>query len=187
MRNILFVAAFQAISAVAWAQSPDGRTTFQSLCSGCHGTDGNGGEHAPSILPSLATKNDEELTRIVREGVPRKGMPAFKQMPDADLRALVALYADPPAAARRPPRNARPAKRTADGWYGTGRLRARPHRPGVAAADRRSAHSPVAQIGRAVPPRDDAGRLAEHAWPVQRKSLLGDDADQSRRTSAAWR
>ena len=63
---------------------------FQSLCSGCHGTDGNGGEHAPSILPSLATKNDEGITLIVREGVPRKGMPAFKQLPEADLRALVA-------------------------------------------------------------------------------------------------
>ena len=60
MRFLLF-AAFNAISTVAWAQSPDGRMTFQSLCSGCHGTDGNGGEHAPSILPSLAAKNDEEL------------------------------------------------------------------------------------------------------------------------------
>ena len=91
MRTLLFFAALQAVPAVAWAQSPEGRTTFQSLCSGCHGTDGNGGEHAPSILTSLATKNDEELTRIVREGVPRKGMPAFKQIGDADMRTLVAF------------------------------------------------------------------------------------------------
>ena len=89
MRILLF-AAFNAVLTMAWAQSPDGRMTFQSLCSGCHGTDGNGGEHAPSILPSLAAKNDEGITLIVREGVPRKGMPAFKQMPEADLRALVA-------------------------------------------------------------------------------------------------
>jgi alcohol dehydrogenase (cytochrome c) len=89
MRVWLFV-ALQAVMTMAWGQSPDGRSSFQSLCSGCHGTDGNGGEHAPSILPSLATKNDEGITLIVREGVPRKGMPAFKQLPEADLRALVA-------------------------------------------------------------------------------------------------
>ena len=46
MRILLFV-ALQAVLTMAWGQSPDGRSTFQSLCSGCHGTDGNGGEHAP--------------------------------------------------------------------------------------------------------------------------------------------
>jgi alcohol dehydrogenase (cytochrome c) len=89
MRILLF-AAFHAVLTMAWGQSPEGRMTFQSLCSGCHGTDGNGGEHAPSILPSLATKNDEGITLIVREGVQRKGMPAFKQLPETDLRGLVA-------------------------------------------------------------------------------------------------
>ena len=75
---------------VAWAQAPNGRVSFQSRCSGCHGADGNGGEHAPSIRPSLATKNDDELKRIIREGVPRKGMPAFQQLPETELGALIA-------------------------------------------------------------------------------------------------
>ncbi len=78
-----------ASASIALAQSPDGRTAFQSRCSGCHGTDGNGGEHAPSILPTLATRNDEELGLIIRDGVPRKGMPAFKQLPETETRALV--------------------------------------------------------------------------------------------------
>lgn len=75
---------------LAWAQAPDGRVSFQGRCSGCHGADGNGGEHAPSIRPSLATKNNDELKRIIREGVPRKGMPAFQQLPEAELSALIA-------------------------------------------------------------------------------------------------
>ncbi|HYI96145.1 MAG TPA: c-type cytochrome, partial [Bryobacteraceae bacterium] len=89
MRILLF-AAFSSVLTIAWGQSPGGRATFQSLCSGCHGVDGNGGEHAPSILPSLAANNDEGITRIIRDGVPRKGMPAFKQLPETDLSTLVA-------------------------------------------------------------------------------------------------
>jgi hypothetical protein len=37
----------------------------------CHGVDGNGGEHAPSILTALATKSDDDLATVVRDGVPR--------------------------------------------------------------------------------------------------------------------
>lgn len=79
-----------ACASFALAQAPDGRASFLSRCSGCHGADGNGGEHAPSIRPSLASKNDDELKSIVRDGVPRKGMPAFQQLQPADLTALVA-------------------------------------------------------------------------------------------------
>ena len=144
MRILLF-AAFNAVLTMAWAQSPDGRMTFQSLCSGCHGVDGNGGEHAPSILPASPRRTMKALTRIIREGVPRKGMPAFKQLPDAELRALVAYMRT--LQQRRGGRrgDARPATRSAYGWHGTRRLRARPHRPRVAAAHRRSADSSVAQ------------------------------------------
>ena len=89
MRIALFL-TFTAILTTAWGQAPDGKVAFQTRCSVCHGTDGNGGEHAPTILPSLATKNDEELTTIIRDGVPRKGMPAFKELPDAEVVQLVA-------------------------------------------------------------------------------------------------
>jgi len=78
-------------SLIGLAQAPDGRLAFQSRCTGCHGADGNGGEHAPTILTTLATKNDEELSQIIRDGVPRKGMPAFKQLPAAEVQALVAF------------------------------------------------------------------------------------------------
>jgi len=85
MRFLLFF-----VTLAAFAQAPDGRAAFQSRCSVCHGTDGNGGEHAPSVFPVLAVKNDEELGSIIRDGVPRKGMPAFKQLADAEVKSLVA-------------------------------------------------------------------------------------------------
>jgi alcohol dehydrogenase (cytochrome c) len=40
-------------------------------------------------MTSVAAKNDEELTAIIREGVPRKGMPAFKQLPAAEVTEIV--------------------------------------------------------------------------------------------------
>ena len=74
----------------AWGQTAaDGQALFQTRCTTCHGTDGNGGEHAPSILTALATKGDDEVSAIIREGVPRKGMPAFKQLAGAEVRALI--------------------------------------------------------------------------------------------------
>ena len=87
--RILRFAVFHTIAVLSWAQSPDGRTAFQSLCSGCHGADGNGGEHAPSIVASLAVRSEAQLAAIVRDGLPLKGMPAFKQLNDAQMTALI--------------------------------------------------------------------------------------------------
>jgi alcohol dehydrogenase (cytochrome c) len=98
---ILESAASLLFASLAFAQSPDGRAAFQSRCSGCHGADGNGGEHAPSIRPFLATKNDDELKRVIREGVPRKGMPGFAQLADAEVNALAAFMRAMPRGRRR--------------------------------------------------------------------------------------
>jgi len=73
----------------ARTQGVDGRALFENRCGGCHGADGNGGEHAPSIRRSIASSSDEELRRIIREGVPGKGMPPFAQLPEAETSALV--------------------------------------------------------------------------------------------------
>jgi len=90
MRKWLTAAGCAALSLV-FAQAPDGRAGFQTRCAGCHGTDGNGGEHAPSVLATLAAKSDAEVAAIIRDGVPRKGMPAFKQLPEAEVNSLVAF------------------------------------------------------------------------------------------------
>ena len=88
---IFFLLALEAVLTTVWAQVPDGRSAFQLRCAGCHGADANGGEHAPTILPALGLKSDEELTTILIDGVPRKGMPSFKQLPEGETKALVAF------------------------------------------------------------------------------------------------
>ena len=83
------LAAFALASALpAPAQSPStqsranpnaGRQIFSSVCAGCHGLDGRGGEHAPNIAtrPEVQRLTDLQLTQIVRDGIPSQGMPAF--------------------------------------------------------------------------------------------------------------
>ena len=84
----IFAVSLLAVGA-ALAQTPDGRAAFQSRCAGCHGTDGNGGEHGPSILARVQSRNDQELTAFLHEGVPLRGMPAFADVPETEMRALV--------------------------------------------------------------------------------------------------
>ncbi len=91
LNKLIFLLAAASFAVLpAWAQEPDGRAIFQTRCAGCHGTDGNGGEHARSILPVLASKPDDEVIAIIRDGVAAKGMPAFKQLPESEVKALVA-------------------------------------------------------------------------------------------------
>ena len=86
IRTIVF--SFAAIGMV-FAQGPEARQSFQNRCAGCHGTDGNGGEHAPSILGRVRGFNEQELTSFLREGVPLSGMPAFKDLPAPEMTSLV--------------------------------------------------------------------------------------------------
>ncbi len=55
-----------------------GRKDFEGRCSGCHGADGNGGELGPSIIRRLTTKNDAQLSTLIHEGLPNRGMPPNK-------------------------------------------------------------------------------------------------------------
>jgi alcohol dehydrogenase (cytochrome c) len=71
------------------AQNADpGRAQFETRCARCHGGDGNGGEMGPPIALRLSTHDDQQLAKIVREGVPQKGMPP-NVMTNAELADLV--------------------------------------------------------------------------------------------------
>jgi alcohol dehydrogenase (cytochrome c) len=73
----------------SWAQTAEaGKTHFENRCAGCHGGDGNGGEHGPAILNRLGTRNDEELAAFIRQGLPARGMPPTV-LPDAGMKQLV--------------------------------------------------------------------------------------------------
>jgi putative heme-binding domain-containing protein len=68
-----------------------GQSQFETSCAVCHGLDGGGGEHAPSIGRGSAakSKSDPELVRILRDGLPEKGMPPFNSLGGLRLRSVV--------------------------------------------------------------------------------------------------
>jgi alcohol dehydrogenase (cytochrome c) len=64
---------------------------FSVSCAACHGADGSGSVKGPAIasLPSSIARSDEDLIRIVRDGIPGSGMPSSKQLGDEKIQALV--------------------------------------------------------------------------------------------------
>lgn len=67
------------------------RRSFARRCAPCHGLDGRGGEHAPSIVnsPAARARSNEELNRIIRSGVPDKGMPSFHFLTNQQIGAII--------------------------------------------------------------------------------------------------
>ena len=84
---VLLVCA--TLLAVTASAQDAGRQVFVARCAGCHGTDGNGGELGPNIATRVPTRTDQELTTVVRQGLVASGMPAFANIGDGDLTALV--------------------------------------------------------------------------------------------------
>ena len=68
-----------------------GKRTFESLCASCHGLNGKGGERAPDIAtkPEVARLSDNETSKILREGIIQKGMPAFATLGPEKLSAVL--------------------------------------------------------------------------------------------------
>jgi len=96
----------------ASAQRADaGRRSYQSRCVGCHGEDGAGGEHGPSIVdvrrPRATSKN--EVRDLILKGIPDGGMPAF-QIPaeEADAIAVFVMGLKAPVAGAAPVGDAAP-------------------------------------------------------------------------------
>jgi PQQ-dependent dehydrogenase (methanol/ethanol family) len=69
-----------------------GKRSFEAHCAACHGADGRGGERGPGIVAtsSARRRSSEELSELIRKGVPAGGMPGF-DLPVEENRALVAF------------------------------------------------------------------------------------------------
>jgi len=83
--------ALQAGQNEVKASQAAGRQTFSSICASCHGLDGKGGERGPDIAtrPEITRLTDEETLKILRDGIPEKGMPPFAQLGATKLSALL--------------------------------------------------------------------------------------------------
>jgi alcohol dehydrogenase (cytochrome c) len=80
---------FACTASVLHAQTVDpGRKVFETRCARCHGGDGNGGEMGPALPERLATRDAEQLAKLIRDGIPLKGMPPT-DLGDADTADLV--------------------------------------------------------------------------------------------------
>jgi alcohol dehydrogenase (cytochrome c) len=75
MRTFFFTAILFTSGLIAQDADP-GKATFETRCSQCHGSDGNGGERGPAIRRRLAGRDDQQLAALIRGGLPQQGMPA---------------------------------------------------------------------------------------------------------------
>ena len=92
MRRFAFVSALVLALPASEAAAQDagpGRQAFETRCARCHGGDANGGEMGPSIVFRLPGRTDAELSALIRDGLPGRGMPP-NPIADPELSALVA-------------------------------------------------------------------------------------------------
>lgn len=84
-----------------------GKTVFADRCSGCHGKAGDAMGASPllSIVPRDLTSGtfklrstangemptDQDLIKVINQGIPTSSMPSFANIPDAEKQALVAF------------------------------------------------------------------------------------------------
>src|ERR1700704_4210687 len=81
MVNSLVCLLLVSASALFAQDAPPGQKIFETRCARCHGADGNGGEMGPPILTRIAARDDQQLTALVHNGIPAKGMPPTQVTP----------------------------------------------------------------------------------------------------------
>lgn len=70
--------------------APDGAKLYGRNCAACHGENGTGGIGVPLALPAFqAGVSDDYLRKTIRHGRPGRVMPAFSQLDQAEIEAIV--------------------------------------------------------------------------------------------------
>ena len=90
-RTMMVVVCTRAIVLFAVAlpvAAQQGKVAYETRCVLCHAGDGGGTDRAPSIQAFVERHLPERIAAVIRDGVPNKGMPAFK-LPDSELAPLV--------------------------------------------------------------------------------------------------
>ncbi len=89
-RSLAFLVAFLALLTSASVAARDGAALYAQFCAACHGSQGTGGVGVPLALPDfLAVANDDYLRKTIRLGRPGRVMPAFQQLNEAEVNAIV--------------------------------------------------------------------------------------------------
>jgi aldose sugar dehydrogenase len=81
----LLVTSYSSMEVFAGDSAP---SLYQTNCAQCHGSQLQGAQ-GPSLLSSEQKLNDEQLVKMIRDGSPAKGMPAWRDtIPDVDIADL---------------------------------------------------------------------------------------------------
>ncbi|MBV8073269.1 MAG: c-type cytochrome [Acidobacteriaceae bacterium] len=90
MRNFLAIGAPPDPEAVK-----RGQALFVSTCGFCHGTNANGGATGPDLVRSVLVLHDQgtgkEIGPVIHNGRPAKGMPAFSNLTDVQIKDIAAF------------------------------------------------------------------------------------------------
>lgn len=92
MRPAFAILMLPALLLVAGAvrAAPDGARLYARHCAACHGNDGAGGVGVPLALPAFQAQADDAYLRLsIRLGRPGRVMPAFDELSDAEVDAIV--------------------------------------------------------------------------------------------------
>jgi cytochrome c oxidase cbb3-type subunit III len=91
MLVVLLYLGIQSAMAAEVSPKPDGARLYAQRCSACHGAEGHGGVGIPLALPAFLTSVDDSyLHKTIRLGRPGRVMPAFAQLTDAEVDAIIA-------------------------------------------------------------------------------------------------
>src|SRR5258708_33871335 len=74
-------------SAQSFTQPGAGKPLFDGLCQDCHGVNGTGDE-GPALNHPLGA-DDAALHKIIRDGIPERGMPRVRRMTEEEVDVLV--------------------------------------------------------------------------------------------------
>lgn len=90
LKYSLFLSLFLALYHVSISASPNGEALYSTHCSACHGPTGHGGVGVPLALPDFqyGVTNDY-LEKSIRLGRPGRIMPAFTQLTDPEVKAII--------------------------------------------------------------------------------------------------
>ena len=69
----------------------EGKRVFSTTCAACHGLDGRGGERGPDIATKREVQllADQDVFRIVQDGIAGTGMPSFSSLGRAQIQGVV--------------------------------------------------------------------------------------------------
>ncbi len=88
--NILIVMLL-LLSATQALALPDGHELYIRNCNACHQFQGAGGIGLPLTTKKFRDYSDDYLFKTIRHGRPGRVMPAFMEMSDAQVRAIIAF------------------------------------------------------------------------------------------------